>query len=199
MGYLLTQLFFYIICALLLGFFLGWVIWGWRNRTSEGDGNASLEQALKAHQQECQAEKAKLQTVIDEQAAALEQARADLAAVPAMPEPAPPVPAAPPAPAAQETAGKFTTTAPKPASLYETRPAEVDDLKEIKGIGPVMERILNEKGCYHFKQLANFSPQDIEWVSAAIETFPNRIERDQWVEQAKTLHHTKYGERHDAS
>ncbi len=92
----------------------------------------------------------------------------------------------------------FTTDAPRPATLYDRRPDVVDDLKEVKGIGPVMERILNENGCYHFKQLANFSPRDIEWISQALGSFPDRIERDQWVRQAQALHLEKHGLRHDA-
>ena len=91
----------------------------------------------------------------------------------------------------------FTTDAPRPASLYDRRPDIVDDLKEVKGIGPVMERVLNEKGCYHFKQLANFSKRDIEWISVALGSFPDRIERDNWVGQAQTLYARKYGQRHD--
>lgn len=96
-------------------------------------------------------------------------------------------------------AGKqaFTTDAPRPASLYDRRPDLVDDLKEVKGIGPVMESILNENGCYHFKQLANFSSRDIEWISQALGSFPDRIERDDWVTQAQTLYFKKYGQRHD--
>jgi len=92
---------------------------------------------------------------------------------------------------------KFTTDAPRPATLFDRRPDVVDDLKEVKGIGPVMERILNENGCYHFKQLANFSKRDIEWISAALGSFPDRIERDDWVSQAQTLYFKKYGRRHD--
>ena len=92
---------------------------------------------------------------------------------------------------------KFTTDAPRPASLFDRRPDTVDDLKEIKGIGPVMERVLNENGCYHFKQLANFSKRDIEWISAALGSFPDRIERDEWVRQAQSLYFEKYGQRHD--
>jgi predicted flap endonuclease-1-like 5' DNA nuclease len=96
-------------------------------------------------------------------------------------------------------AGKpaFTTDAPRPVSLYDRRPEIIDDLKEVKGIGPVMERILNENGCYHFKQLANFSARDIEWISQALGSFPDRIERDDWVDQAKALYVEKYGQRHD--
>lgn len=92
---------------------------------------------------------------------------------------------------------KFMTDAPRPASLYDQRPDVIDDLKEVKGIGPVMERILNENGCYHFKQLANFTKRDIEWVSAAIDSFPDRIERDNWVGQAQVLYQKKYSRRHD--
>lgn len=94
-------------------------------------------------------------------------------------------------------AAKFTTDAPRPASLFDQRPDHVDDLKEVKGIGPVMERILNENGCYQFQQLANFSSRDIEWISQALGSFPDRIDRDQWVEQAKALYLQKYGRRHD--
>ena len=73
----------------------------------------------------------------------------------------------------------------------------MDDLKQVKGIGPVMERILNENGCYHFKQLANFSRRDMEWISQALGSFPDRIERDNWIGQAQALYAKKYGQRHD--
>lgn len=82
---------------------------------------------------------------------------------------------------------------PAPASLLSERPETVDDLKEIKGIGPRMEGVLNAKGVYLFQQLAEFTPEDVAWVSAAIDTFPNRIERDRWVEQAQQLYRLKYG------
>lgn len=97
----------------------------------------------------------------------------------------------------RKASAKFTTDAPKPATLFDRRPDIVDDLKEVKGIGPVMEGILNENGCYHFKQLANFSSRDIEWISAALGSFPDRIARDEWVDQAQTLYARKYGQRHD--
>lgn len=98
---------------------------------------------------------------------------------------------------AKAASPKFTTDAPRPASLFDQRPDLVDDLKEVKGIGPVMEGILSENGCYHFKQLANFTKRDIEWVSAALGSFPDRIERDDWVMQAQALYAKKYGQRHD--
>ena len=76
-------------------------------------------------------------------------------------------------------AGVTGTTA-----LFET-PEEKDDLKKIKGIGPVMESVLNSHGVTTFRQLANFSAEDVERVSEAIGTFPGRIERDDWVGRAR--------------
>ena len=70
--------------------------------------------------------------------------------------------------------------------LYEP-PAYTDDLKLIKGIGPVMEATLNELGVTTFKQLADFTQSDIDKVSKAIGAFPGRIERDNWVGKAKTF------------
>jgi len=87
--------------------------------------------------------------------------------------------------------------APVPASLLAERPDEVDNLKEIKGVGVVMEGVLNDKGVYLFHQIANFSDADIAWVNEAIEAFPGRIVRDNWVGQAKGLYRAKYGKSHD--
>lgn len=87
--------------------------------------------------------------------------------------------------------------APVPELLLTERPEEVDDLKEIKGVGRVMEGVLNDKGVYLFHQIANFSDADVAWVNEAIEAFPGRIERDNWVGQAQDLYRAKYGKAHD--
>lgn len=71
--------------------------------------------------------------------------------------------------------------------------AEADDLKEIVGIGPFLERKLHSLGIYTFRQVAKFSKEDIDKVNELIEFFPGRIERDNWVDQAKTFHEKKYG------
>jgi predicted flap endonuclease-1-like 5' DNA nuclease len=80
---------------------------------------------------------------------------------------------------------------PKRQALF-TAPAEKDDLKKIKGIGPVMERTLNELGVTSFKQLGEFNQDNIQRVSDALEVFPGRIERDKWVPQAKEKYQEKY-------
>jgi len=41
-------------------------------------------------------------------------------------------------------------------------------------------------GIYHFSQIAAFEDRDIELVNNAID-FPGRIERDEWLDQAKNL------------
>lgn len=62
---------------------------------------------------------------------------------------------------------------------------ESDDLTKIRGIGPVMERMLIGLGIRTYRQIAEFGQRDIERVAAAIETFPNRIIRDDWIGGAK--------------
>lgn len=66
-----------------------------------------------------------------------------------------------------------------------------DDLKEIKGIGEFVEKKLNALGIYNFQQVANLVDDDIDKVNDAIEFFPGRIKRDNWVGQAKNLSNKK--------
>lgn len=63
---------------------------------------------------------------------------------------------------------------------------EPDDLKQISGVGPVLEKKLNELGIYHFWQIAKFEQKDIDLVNDAM-AFPGRIERDEWIAQAQNL------------
>jgi predicted flap endonuclease-1-like 5' DNA nuclease len=74
-----------------------------------------------------------------------------------------------------------------PERLKAPRKGKADDLKEIEGIGPAMEKLVNELGFYHFAQLADWSDDDVEWVDANMKTFKGRIVRDKWVAQAKII------------
>ena len=62
-----------------------------------------------------------------------------------------------------------------------------DDLKSIKGIGPFLEEKLNALGIYTYEQISNMTPELEDQVNEAIEFFPGRIKRDNWVKQAKDL------------
>lgn len=65
-------------------------------------------------------------------------------------------------------------------------PAAPDDLKQISGIGPGIERTLNGLGVYRFHQIAAFTPDNVAWVDHHLR-FKGRIAREKWIEQARTL------------
>ncbi|MBI5917096.1 MAG: hypothetical protein HY842_17125 [Bacteroidetes bacterium] len=77
------------------------------------------------------------------------------------------------------------------AAIGTTIPAatadQKNDLTKIKGIGSFLEKKLNSLGIYTFGQISQFRPDFIEKVTTAIEFFPGRIERDNWVGQATLL------------
>lgn len=76
------------------------------------------------------------------------------------------------------------TSAPE---LLEVPRGAADDLERIRGIGKVLAETLHSLGIYHFSQIASWSESDIQWVAAHINTFPDRIMRDEWREQAAQL------------
>jgi NADH-quinone oxidoreductase subunit E len=95
--------------------------------------------------------------------------------------------------------GKKVETGERPAALT-IDPASYDDLKRIKGIGPKNEDALNELGIYTFKQIAEWTPENVDWVEDFM-SFPGRIEREDWIAQAKTLAEggeTEFSKRVDA-
>ena len=69
----------------------------------------------------------------------------------------------------------------------ETTAYPKNDLTKIEGIGPFIEKKLNEVGITSFKQLAIMDQSEINRVTSAIQFFPGRIERDNWVGQAGKL------------
>lgn len=70
--------------------------------------------------------------------------------------------------------------------VFQTKPAHVDDLTAIWGIGEVNQTRLNEIGIYHYDQISNWTADVIEAVNGLL-GFKGRIEREQWVAQAKKL------------
>ena len=84
---------------------------------------------------------------------------------------------------------------PQSWSVPDVTPAknERDQLTEIKGVGPVLEKLLHQSGIYYFQQVASLDKNGINELQEQIPQFPNRIRRDQWVKQAKKLHRDKYG------
>ena len=73
-------------------------------------------------------------------------------------------------------------------------PGAPDDLKLIVGVGPVLERMLQQLGISTYRQIARWSERDIDLFDARLAEFPGRIRRDAWVTQARALHQSKFGE-----
>jgi predicted flap endonuclease-1-like 5' DNA nuclease len=72
-------------------------------------------------------------------------------------------------------------------------PAVSDDLRAVRGIGPSMERMLHGLGIVSFRQLAMLDGVELERVRSELSDFRSRIEREDWVGQARELHKQKYG------
>jgi predicted flap endonuclease-1-like 5' DNA nuclease len=192
MSYLLTQMFLYLLVAFLLGLLLGWLIWRY-GKASTGDLDAMRAErdALLAERNDLQtnldacrnrsqrdresleairAEKSDLQTKLD-----TERNRAEASTMA--------MPAAAVAPAVEAVEVEAT----KPEGLSGPRGGVADDLKEISGVGPKMERLLHSLGYFHFDQIADWSSSDVAWVDENLEGFKGRVSRDNWVAQAREL------------
>ncbi len=120
-----------------------------------------------------------------------------------------PAPAA--KPAAKKSAAKSASTKSKSSSAKSTasksksskaaakKPAakagperlkkpkgKADDLKLISGVGPKLEKTLNGLGFWHFEQIAKWKKADVAIVDDEL-SFKGRIDRDDWIKQAKAL------------
>lgn len=93
-----------------------------------------------------------------------------------------------------EEACREESMPPLPSSIPTARPEDADDLKEILGVGPFLEKKLNAFGIYTFKQVAALTLGAIKELGATFGSFADRIIRERWVEQSKELHERKYGE-----
>ena len=256
---LMTEILVYLVIATLIGFLLGFVVWGWGRRrkidAARAEGIASVrtsmdgDSSLKTQLQDCERERKRLELALDRSKDKVAKLQAELDeskrhddgvdnAVDNKPADDPKtddsdndaqtmldadidfdiegqtddgdVATRPLFAGGRDVDPRISGLDPDeaetgdagapvmaPASLLTERPDQVDDLKEIKGVGKVMESVLNGKGVYLFHQIANFSANDVAWVNEAIEAFPGRIERDNWVGQAQELYRTKYGRSHE--
>lgn len=62
-----------------------------------------------------------------------------------------------------------------------------DNLQQIKGIGPAIEKTLNEMGIFRFDQIAAMSEYEIDRVAQRLKGFRSRIYREDWIGQAREL------------
>ena len=78
--------------------------------------------------------------------------------------------------------------------VYTATPDRVDDLTVISGVGKVLNGKLNDIGVYRYKQIAYWTKEACEEFNKLL-TFKDRLYRDNWIEQAKSLHGEKYGDK----
>ena len=76
----------------------------------------------------------------------------------------------------------------------ETNEELPDDLKHIRGVGPALERFLHKRGVFWFRQVATWSPADIDKFEFLLPNFGGRIQREHWVRSAQVEHYKKYQE-----
>lgn len=95
------------------------------------------------------------------------------------------VAAAAAAPKAAKKAAAPKAAAPKAAAkVADTSGA--DDLKQLSGVGPTLEKKLHAAGVTTFAQIAAWTPAEIEEFGEKL-SFKGRIEREGWVEQAQAI------------
>lgn len=80
----------------------------------------------------------------------------------------------------------WALTRPEPPPTASSPQTGEDDLTRIKGIGPTIQRRLNEVGIHTFRRIADWSDADVERIGKKI-SFPHRIEREDWRGQAQEI------------
>ncbi len=97
-----------------------------------------------------------------------------------------PKPAAPKAKAAKADAAPKPKAAPKAEKAAAAEAGSADDLKQLSGVGPALEKKLNEAGVTTLAQIAAWTEADIADMDEKL-SFKGRIQREGWVEQAQAL------------
>ncbi len=70
---------------------------------------------------------------------------------------------------------------------FDINTQQPDDLKKVKGIGPLMEKTLNQIGIYSFDQVSKMTNNEYDLLDSITGTFPGRAQRDDWAGQANKL------------
>jgi predicted flap endonuclease-1-like 5' DNA nuclease len=134
---------------------------------------ASLLEQSQAARRETQTDQAEARQLWGEMAAALQQRRA-------APAPQPVQEAAPAAPEAGVVA-PVTEPAPVPSTPVPAEPAH-DDLMELRGIGPSMQRRLHNAHIFTFAKLAESNPEELRQAMGEGASLANV---EEWIEQAR--------------
>lgn len=75
---------------------------------------------------------------------------------------------------------------PQLGLIYRTKPENSDDLTALRGVARALEQRLHALGVYTYEQIASWTQDQVREFSTRL-AFKDRIEREQWVEQAREL------------
>ena len=70
---------------------------------------------------------------------------------------------------------------------FDTENQSPDDLKKVRGIGPLMEKTLNKLGIFSFLQVSKMTQREYDLLDNLTGAFPGRAQRDDWAGQARNL------------
>ena len=130
------------------------------------------------------------------------------ASVPIRPAPTPVTPAEPRAPEPVSAIGRPVHDAgggdqelqgrgPEDRAPEHRAPEDrelADDLRRIRGVGPAIESTLHSLGVRSYRQLATLDEAGRDRLRDAVHDRWHRLEREDWIGQARQLHREKYGE-----
>jgi predicted flap endonuclease-1-like 5' DNA nuclease len=167
---MIIQTLFWMTLAFFFGLFIGWLVWGQRARFYRGE-IFSLQDTLRSREARIE----QLGQQLDRCKTDLDLYKRELTE------------------ACQEVC-QAEDIPSLPSEVPAAAAAEADDLKEISGVGPFLEGKLNAFGIFTFKQVAALTSEVVIELGDTFGSFSDRIEREDWISQAKLLHAAKFGE-----
>lgn len=185
MWFVIWELMVPLLLALLLGLALGWLMWRWRHRqVTSLEWDSVLSESSARHIRIME-----LEDLIggrEREVVSLQVEAPDV------------TPGQSDQPSSTSEAGQGTSAnqsdleralaaAQKRIAELEARTGEKDDLKLIKGVGPKLEQILHNAGITSFAHLAGLDEAGVEALQEQLVQFPGRVEREDWVGQAREL------------
>jgi predicted flap endonuclease-1-like 5' DNA nuclease len=161
MNYLLLEIIVYLLIAGLIGFVLGWML-----RDNKAKTTVDKETSTPNEETEKREEPKKEKEITPKEKS--QQSKTQTTTVEKTVEKS----------VETESASKKTAT--------EAQKKEKDELTLIKGIGPVLEKKLNNLGIYYFDQISSWSEEEQASIGVQL-SFAKKVEREEWVKQAKEL------------
>lgn len=183
MGYVISEILICLLIAASIGFLMGWY-WQWLGWEKK---EANLEGLFSSRLENCNSHCADLKMRSEDLARKLAKERKEHRRVREQLRELRKPPTNESAPEPASTRKSRQATPGKTPLFFDSPPERIDNLKQISGVGPVLEKMLHRLGIYQFDQIAGFADADVIRVAGELGAFRGRITRDNWVEQAKRL------------